>query len=57
MNQCGEEYERFYNEFATFRNIQEQLDKTYINPSVTASPLLNAYKLVSTQQLIYNELQ
>jgi hypothetical protein len=56
MITCGSDYEAFYNEFSSFRSIQDQLDKQFINATVTASPLLNAYKLVSTQQFIYNEM-
>ena len=58
LNTCGTEYADFYNQFATFRSIQDQLDKQFINSNVSSNnPLLNAYKLISSQQFIYNELQ
>lgn len=56
LNNCGPEYADFYNQFALFRSTQDQLSKQFIDPQVTANLLINAYKLISTQQFIYNEL-
>lgn len=56
MSTCWPEYEESYNDFAWFRTVQSQLDNQFVNSIVTPSALLNAYKLVSIQQTIYNEL-
>lgn len=56
MYQCGSEYENSYNNFISFRNVQEQLDKQSINATISPDLLINAYKLISTQQNIYYEM-
>ena len=56
MNNCGGNYKDFYGYFSAFRSIKSQLEKQTVSPSVTSNSLLNAYKLVSLQQIIYNEI-
>ncbi len=56
MYQCGKDYESFYTDFASFRIVEEQLDKQSINSIISPNVLINAYKLISTQQNIYYEM-
>lgn len=55
FKQCGGAYENIYSIFRGFSDIQTQL-YSYITDSIYTDQKLNAYKLLSTQQLIYNEL-
>lgn len=56
MTRCGEKYENLFNEFSSFRTIQDQLSKQSIQSNVTTSAVLNSYKLVSVMQEIYHEI-
>jgi hypothetical protein len=40
-----------------FVDIQSQLADKYISPDVYKDPLLNAYKLLSYQQILYQDFQ
>lgn len=53
---CGDDYYQNYYSTQLFIEIQEQLKKGYINPTVYTNKLLNNYKLISYQQLIYNDI-
>ena len=56
MTRCGEKYEDLFNEFSSFRTIQDQLSKQSIQSNVTTSAVLNSYKLISVMQEIYHEI-
>lgn len=53
---CGDKYYQDYYSTQLFIEIQEQLQKWYITPTVYTNKLLNNYKLISYQQLIYNDI-
>lgn len=56
MSQCGDEmYENFLS-IKSFFGIQQQLDNGYIKSTLSADPDVNAYKLLSYQQLLYNNV-
>lgn len=53
---CGGDYYEDFHTVQLFLDIQNQLKKWYINQTVYQNNLLNAYKLISYQQIIYNDL-
>lgn len=53
---CGDKYYQDYYSTQLFIEIQAQLQKWYINSTVYTNKLLNNYKLISYQQLIYNDI-
>lgn len=54
---CWGDYYKTFETLTIFLEIQDQLGKWYINSSLYKNNLLNNYKLISYQQLIYNSLQ
>lgn len=57
FTKCWEEYIQDFQNFKNFLEIQEQLEKWYITPTLYDNTNLNEYKLISFQQTIYNDLQ
>lgn len=57
FEQCGSWYTDFYKRMGFFVDIQSQLDDKYISPDVYKDELLNAYKLLSYQQILYQDFQ
>lgn len=56
FQECWQEYYEAYNDFWNFLKIQEQLNKWYIDHHIYNNKNLNAYKLISYQQILYNSL-
>lgn len=56
FTKCWNEYFKIFQDLKLFIDIQSQLNKWYINYSVDENINLNAYKLLSYQQIIYNDL-
>lgn len=54
---CWKNYIQEYQTFKNFLDIHTQLEKWYITPNVYNEQILNEYKLISFQQIIYNDLQ
>lgn len=57
LSQCGWD---FYTEFSSkksFYTVQQQLIDWYIKSTVSTDPEVNAYKLVSYQQILYNNVK
>lgn len=57
FSSCWDEYYETFKTLKTFLDIQNQLNKWYINSLTYNNKTLNNYKLISYQQLIYNNLQ
>ena len=57
FDQCGSWYTDFYKRMWFFVDIQSQLDDKYISPDVYKDQLLNVYKLLSYQQILYQDFQ
>lgn len=56
VSQCDQEiYDNFLSSKAFFW-IQEQLENWYIKPNLSHDPDVNAYKLISYQQILYNNI-
>lgn len=55
FNNCGSGYSDFYKRISFFIDIQKQLGEKYISADVYKDPLLNAYKLLSYQQILYRD--
>jgi len=53
---CGDTYKDFFRRMELFISIENQLDDKLLTTDVYKDPLLNAYKLLSFQQLLYNDL-
>lgn len=53
---CGDNYYEDFHTIQLFLDIQNQLKEWYINQTVYQNEMLNAYKLISYQQIIYNDL-
>ena len=53
---CGEDYYQKFHTLQLFLDIQSQLQKWYINQTVYQNHMLNNYKLISYQQIIYNDI-
>ena len=53
--QCWEEYITKFNKIKLFLNVQEQLSNWYIKTNTTTDHQINEYKLISYQQLLYND--
>lgn len=54
---CGSGYNDFYKRMWFFVDIQNQLQDKYISPDVYKDHLLNVYKLLSYQQILYQDFQ
>lgn len=54
---CGSGYNDFYKRMWFFVDIQNQLQDKYISPDVYKDQLLNVYKLLSYQQILYQDFQ
>lgn len=57
FDQCGSGYIDFYKRMGFFVDIQSQLDDKYISPDIYKDPLLNVYKLLSYQQILYQDFK
>lgn len=57
FDQCGSWYSEFYKRMGFFVDIQQQLGDKYISPDVYKDQLLNVYKLLSYQQILYQDFQ
>ncbi len=53
---CGDDYYQNFHTLQLFLDIQNQLQKGYINQTVYQNTMLNNYKLISYQQIIYNDI-
>lgn len=53
---CWKDYYKSFSTFQLFLDIQDQLQKWYINKTVYQNNILNNYKLISYQQIIYNDI-
>jgi len=54
---CWDDYYKNFHTLELFLDILNQLQKWYINTTVYQNKLLNDYKLISYQQLIYNDIR
>lgn len=54
---CWPSYNDFYKKIGFFVDIEQQLLNGYISSDVYKDPLLNAYKLLSYQQILYQDFQ
>lgn len=55
-SQCGDEFYKTFNATKSFLNIQNQLSEWYINATLSDDIDANAYKLISYQQILYNDV-
>ena len=56
FEECWPDYLNTFNDIKNFLEIQDQLKKWYISSSIYTNKNLNTYKLLSYQQIIYNDL-
>ena len=54
--ECWQNYYQNFHTLQLFLDIQNQLQKWYINKIVYQNKILNHYKLISYQQIIYNDI-
>ena len=52
---CGTDYQDWFYKFWFFIDIQKQLDNRYLTKDVYNDPIINAYKLVSFEQILYED--
>lgn len=57
FDQCGQETKDFFKKMENFIGIQDQLEQWFVNADVYKDPYLNAYKLLSYQQILYHDMQ
>lgn len=57
FNYCGSTHADFFKQVALFIDIQRQLDNKVISTDVYKDASLNAYKLLSYQQILYYDIQ
>lgn len=57
FDQCGSWYMELYKRMGFFVAIQQQLTDKYISADVYKDQILNAYKLLSYQQILYQDFQ
>lgn len=53
---CWSKYYQSFNTLKLFLDIQDQLEKGYIKKSIHQNKELNNYKLISYQQILYNDI-
>ncbi len=53
---CWNKYSQDFNTLKLFLEIQNQLEKWYINNTIHQNKELNNYKLISYQQILYNDI-
>lgn len=53
---CWEKDKDKFQKFIYFSEIQKELESKYISPKVYNDDIINTYKLISFQQIIYNDL-
>lgn len=55
-SQCWDDFYQTFSSTKSFLNIQNQLSDWYINATLSDDPDANAYKLISYQQILYNDV-
>jgi hypothetical protein len=53
--QCWDNFYKIFNKTKLFLNVQNQLSEWYIKSNTTSDKEINEYKLISYQQILYND--
>ena len=57
MQQCPEDQWQHYKELSDFITVDQDINSSIISNAISTNPNINAYKLLSLQQILYKNLQ